>query len=80
MHVYNYNHKKTFDIVIANILSNTIISLKDRFISSLRPNGKLVLSGILNNQSSEIINHFYPDINLSIAEESEDWVLLYGDT
>ncbi len=80
MHVDNYNHKKTFDIVIANILSNTIISLKDSFISSLRPNGTLVLSGILNNQSSEIINHFYPDINLSIAEESEDWVLLYGDT
>ena len=80
MHVDNYNHKKTFDIVIANILSNTIISLKDSFISSLRPNGTLVLSGILNNQSSEIINYFYPDINLSIAEESEDWVLLYGDT
>ena len=79
MHVDNYNHKKTFDIVIANILSNTIISLKDSFISSLRPNGTLVLSGILNNQSSEIINYFYPDINLSIAEESEDWVLLYGD-
>ena len=80
MHSHNYNHKKTFDIVIANILSSTIISLKDRLISSLRPNGKLVLSGILNNQSSEIINQFYPDINLSIAEESEDWVLLYGDT
>ena len=80
IHTHNYNHKKTFDIVIANILSSTIISLKDRLISSLRPNGKLVLSGILNNQSSEIINHFYPDINLSIAEESEDWVLLYGGT
>ena len=80
MHVHNYSHNKTFDIVIANILSNTLISLKDRLISSLRPNGKLVLSGILNNQSPEIINHFYPDINLSIAEESEDWVLLHGDT
>jgi ribosomal protein L11 methylase PrmA len=46
----------------------------------LRPNGKLILSGILNNQSSEVINYFYPDINLSIAGESEDWVLLYGET
>ena len=80
IHSHNYNHKKNFDIVIANILSNTIISLKDRLISSLRPNGKLILSGILNNQSSEVINYFYPDINLSIAGESEDWVLLYGET
>jgi len=80
IHSNNYNHKKNFDIVIANILSNTIISLKDRLINSLQPSGKLILSGILNNQSSKVINHFYPDINLSIAEESEDWVLLYGDT
>ena len=80
IHSNNYNHKKNFDIVIANILSNTIISLKDRLISSLRPSGKLILSGILNNQSSKVINHFYPDINLSIAGELEDWVLLYGET
>ena len=80
LHSNNYNHKKNFDIVIANILSNTIISLKDRLINSLRPSGKLILSGILNNQSSKVINHFYPDINLSIAGELEDWVLLYGET
>ena len=80
IHSNNYNHKKNFDIVIANILSNTIISLKDRLINSLQPSGKLILSGILNNQSSKVINHFYPDINLSIAGELEDWVLLYGET
>ena len=67
-----------YDIVIANILVNTIISLKETLISSLNPNGILILTGILKDQAIELISTFAPEINLSIIEEQEGWLLFQG--
>ena len=67
-----------YDIVIANILLNTIIGLKETLISSLNPNGILILAGILKDQAIELISAFSPEINLSIIEEQEGWLLFQG--
>ena len=67
-----------YDIVIANILLNTIIGLKETLISSLNPNGILILTGILKDQAIELISTFSPEINLSIIKEQEGWLLFQG--
>ena len=77
-HSENYNYEKQYDVTIANILLNTIIRLKDKLISSLKPNGTLILSGILNEQGSKLIEVFSPDLTISITDKKEGWLLIEG--
>ena len=77
-HSENYNYEKQYDVTIANILLNTIIELKDKLISSLKPNGTLILSGILDEQGSKLIEVFSPDIAISIIDKKEGWLLIKG--
>ena len=79
LHSSDYKIKSEFDIVIANILLKTIISLKDILLSSLKPKSKLLLTGILKDQALELINSFNPEISLNIIDEREDWLLFYGE-
>ncbi len=79
LHSGNYKIKMKFDIVIANILLKTIISLKEIFLSSLKPKSKLLLTGVLKDQAIELINSFAPEISLNIFDEQEDWLLFYGE-
>ena len=74
----NYNYEKKYDVTIANILLNTIIKLKDKLISSLKPNGTLILSGILEEQGSKLIEVFSSDISISIIDGKEGWLLIKG--
>ena len=77
-HSENYNYEKQYDVTIANILLNSIIKLKDKLISSLKPNGTLILSGILEEQGSKLIEVFSPDIAISIVDRKEGWLLIKG--
>lgn len=64
------------DIVLANIISATLIDLSDTLISHVNPNGKLVLSGILENQVDETINAFAKQLTLIQVHKKEEWALL----
>ena len=77
-HSNDYNHSESYDITIANILLNTIISLRETLISSLKKNGILILSGILEEQASDIIDAFKSDMFLSIVDQQEGWLLMKG--
>ena len=59
-------------------LLNTIISLRETLISSLKENGILILSGILEEQASDIIDAFKSDMFLSIVDHQEGWLLVKG--
>ncbi|MES2662441.1 MAG: 50S ribosomal protein L11 methyltransferase [Pseudomonadota bacterium] len=48
----------TFDIVIANILLNPLLELRDRFCELLAPHGTLVVSGLLEHQDQELRDHY----------------------
>ena len=43
-----------FDVILANILSGVIRPLLPSFRSALRPQGRLVVSGILQSESEEV--------------------------
>jgi ribosomal protein L11 methyltransferase len=67
-----------FDIVVANILSNPLKALAPAICSHVRPGGRLALSGILAEQTDELIAAYAPWVPLSVADIREGWVCLAG--
>ena len=48
----------SYDLVIANILAEVIIELRDTLLVHLKPGGRLLLTGILNTQADKVIAAF----------------------
>ena len=46
--------KRTFDIIVANIISDELIKLKDWIAEKVKPDGFAVLSGILSDGAKEV--------------------------
>ncbi|RKP48551.1 50S ribosomal protein L11 methyltransferase [Pararobbsia silviterrae] len=68
----------TFDIVVANILSNPLKLMASMLSSRVRPGGRLALSGVLARQADDVIAAYAPYITLSVWREHEGWVCLSG--
>ena len=70
--------KGQYDIVVANILSNPLKALAPAICSHVRPGGKLALSGILAEQSEDLIAAYAPYVTLQVADTRDGWVCLAG--
>lgn len=69
----------TFDIVVANILTNPLCLLAPLLSALVRPGGgRLALSGILESQANQVRAAYAQDIELEVADTREGWVLLEG--
>ncbi len=67
------------DLLIANILAGPLKQLATEFDRLLKPNGTLVLSGLLAKQADELIAHYQTfGIELTTFEQQEEWGLLAG--
>jgi ribosomal protein L11 methyltransferase len=66
------------EIVIANILSNPLKLLAPLLAQLTAPGGQLVLSGILERQSDELIAAYRPWMPLSVWQVDDGWVCLSG--
>src|SRR6476661_150771 len=64
---------KTFDVVVANILSSPLKLMAPMLSSRVAAGGFLVLSGVLVRQADEVIAAYAPFISLSVAAEQEGW-------
>ena len=67
-----------FDIVMANILSGTLVELAPRLSANVAPGGALVLCGVLADQFDEVVRA-YPDFEFRGPKRLEEWVLLHGE-
>ncbi|WP_150467474.1 50S ribosomal protein L11 methyltransferase [Francisella sp. SYW-9] len=68
-----------FDLVVANIFSNVLISLVKSISGSLKQGGRLALSGIIENQVDEVQEEFKKyGINFSQPKQMGQWFLLDG--
>lgn len=67
---------KTYDLVIANILTNPLKALAPLLAARCRSGGRLVLSGILVEQAHEIIAIYSEWFDFSAPTEHEGWVCL----
>lgn len=71
----------TWDIVLANILSNPLKLLAPALLSRVAPGGALVLSGVLERQAGEVIEAYRradSGVALSLWGADEGWVCLAG--
>lgn len=68
---------KPVDVVLANILAGTLVTLAEQITGLVKPGGQLVLSGILAEQSAEVIAAYASAFQFTAAN-SEAWVRLDG--
>ena len=68
---------ENLDVVMANILAAPLLSLVDTFAKMLKPQGQLIMSGILSEQTDEIIAKFSEAfIDFQVVIE-DDWSSVY---
>lgn len=68
-----------FDLVVANIFSNVLISLVKSITESLKQGGRLALSGIIENQVDEVQAEFKKyGISFNEPKQMGQWFLLDG--
>lgn len=70
--------QKDFHIIVANILANPLISLAPVLAGLLKPDGRLVLSGILPRQIDAVVAAYGDWISFEQKIIKDDWVLLWG--
>lgn len=67
------------DIVLANILANTLIELAPIILSKLKPNGVFVLSGILEEQLDEVaLSYVKIGAKITDIKINKPWVRIVG--
>lgn len=66
------------DIVVANILANPLLALRDHITGLLRPGGRLLLAGLLADQAALLIEGYAERLPLAVVDQQQEWVLLGG--
>lgn len=72
----NYKHEEKYDIIMANILAQPLISLAGQFASDVKENGKVILSGILTTQAADVIKVYEDYFVFQNKVEQGEWVRL----
>lgn len=68
----------TYDLVVANILSNPLKLMAAMLCARVRPGGRLILSGVLERQADEVAAAYAPWLPLTVWRSDEGWVCLHG--
>ena len=71
----------TWDVVLANILSNPLMVLAPALLARVAAGGSLVLSGVLERQADDVIGAYRaadPTLPLSVWGADEGWVCIAG--
>lgn len=66
------------DQLLANIFMVPLLKLHKIFTTLIKPQGEILLSGILASQVDQIFITYEEDFHLTIADQQEEWLLLHG--
>ena len=66
------------DVVLANILAGPLIALAPRFAELVKPDGHVVLSGILAEQADEVLEKYRAWFTMTPITVREGWVRAHG--
>ncbi len=77
IHASELESLKKLDVVLANILAAPLMSLVTTFAQMLKTNGQLIMSGILAEQTEDIIAKFSPEFVDFQVQIEEDWASVY---
>ena len=61
------------DLVLANILAGPLITLAPRLLDATRPDGRIVLSGLLTEQVEEVVAAYEPRCRRLAVVERDGW-------
>lgn len=76
---YEKQHANTvYDTVIANILSGPLAELAPTLAHHTKPDGHIVLSGILKEQAETVLDTYREFFTMDDPKFEDDWVLLHG--
>ena len=67
---------RTFAIVVANILPQTLIDMKADLLGHLAPSGYLILSGIIQERAPDVIDAFRKELTFKQETREEEWSCL----
>jgi ribosomal protein L11 methyltransferase len=70
--------QSSYDVVIANILTNPLRLLAPLLAKATRPGGQIVLSGILEEQAQEVMNIYQQWFDLGTPVFEDGWSCLSG--
>jgi ribosomal protein L11 methyltransferase len=65
-------------LILANILSGTLIKLQPTLAQLAQPGAELLLSGILQEQAEEVLQAYRPFFRIQQVASRDGWVLLHG--
>ncbi|WP_068635993.1 50S ribosomal protein L11 methyltransferase [Thauera butanivorans] len=68
----------TFDLVVANILTNPLCVLAPAIAARVAPGGRVALSGVLETQAGQVIEAWAPFIALQVGSAHDGWIRLEG--
>jgi ribosomal protein L11 methyltransferase len=66
------------DLLLANILAGVLVRLAPEFARRVKPGGRLVLAGILEQHADAVQAAFTGDFIFEPARQRDDWMLLEG--
>jgi ribosomal protein L11 methyltransferase len=67
-----------YGVVLANILATPLKLLAPLLCERLRPQGQLVLAGILERQADELKAAYAPWVALQVSDAEDGWILMTG--
>ena len=70
--------KQQTSLLLANILAAPLIELAPYFAELTSRQGEIVLSGILEQQTSAVLEAYQPYFDISVWKQQDDWVCLAG--
>ncbi|HXU93199.1 MAG TPA: 50S ribosomal protein L11 methyltransferase [Gallionella sp.] len=74
----NYAPKETYDVVVANILTNPLRMLAPLLANAAKQGGKIVLSGILEEQAQDVMDIYSQWFDLDAPVFEDGWSCLSG--
>ncbi|SDR82944.1 [LSU ribosomal protein L11P]-lysine N-methyltransferase [Halopseudomonas xinjiangensis] len=66
------------DVLLANILAGPLVALSDQLISLVKPGGRLALSGILAEQTDDVLQTYRAKFDLDPVAERDGWIRVSG--
>ena len=66
------------DLLLANILAGPLQQLAIHFARYTKKGGELVLAGLLEDQASDLMQHYSKWFAMDIDQQVEQWVCLHG--
>jgi ribosomal protein L11 methyltransferase len=69
---------ETFELVVANILTNPLCVLAPAIAARVAPGGRIALSGVLETQADQVIAAWAPYLALEVGATCDGWIRLEG--